>query len=156
MHNFKISVCYKSNFCLFKNYKSDISHFVSSLLCLPCSGDPNATSRGADWILNCQIQFPNKATFGFQIRQNLIFKFEHSHWPGKWYNPLKSTKHTRGQGRDQKKLVKNKTKNYGEVMMDHVVFFRPILFHTLTINIRILRTTCVPYRIRSPRLHRPF
>ena len=28
--------------------------------------------------------------------------------------------------------------------MDHVVFFRPILFHTLTINIRILRTTCVP------------
>ena len=114
MHNFKISVCYKSNFFLFKIYKSVISHFVSSLLCLPCSGDPNATSRGADWILNCQIQFPNKATFGFQIRQNLIFKFEHSHWPGKWYSPLKSTKHTRGQGGDQKKSVKNKIKNYGQ------------------------------------------
>ena len=62
MHNFKLSVCYKSSFFLFKIYKNDISHFASFL----------------------------------------------------------------------------------------------ILFHALTINIRILRTTCVPCRIRTPRLHRLF
>ena len=32
MHNFKISVCYKSSFFLFKIYKNDISHFASFLI----------------------------------------------------------------------------------------------------------------------------
>ena len=54
MHNFTISICYKSNFIEFTNYKSDISHFaslsrssspvVSPPLCLGGLGShPNAT-----------------------------------------------------------------------------------------------------------------